>query len=182
MSQTTATINMAQARPGHIADSSIIQDVVSKLAENSAGLIAGTFVVPGTDAENQAAPPGAAADITVGDGWGVVLYDATAPYPKNAATIAADAEYDDEQAVPILRKGRIWVLCDAGATITANSSPFVRHTAAGAEVLGAFREDADGGDASALPGAFFRTAHQDVNFGAGAQRVALLELNLPVTA
>lgn len=181
--QLSHTIDMLKARPGLVADSQLGNSTITRLAEDSAGAAAGTFMVPGTDTTRQAVAPSAAADITAGDGWGVVQYDATAPYPKNAATIAAGNEYDDEQPMPIAQRGRIWVLCDAAATITANSAVFVRYaTGAGGTKLGTFRQDDPGTEAAALPNAFFRSAHIDVNFGAGAQRIALVELNLPVTA
>lgn len=183
MSQTTHTIEMLRARPGLIDDTAAIKDVLSYLAEDSAGAGAGTFMVPGTDGERQCVAPSAAADITAGDGFGVVVYDASHEYPSAAATITAGNEYDDEDMVPVLRKGRIWVLCDAAATITANSVVFVRHASGGGgSKLGTFREDADTATAAQLPGAFFRSAHLDVDFGAGTQRVALVELNLPQTA
>jgi hypothetical protein len=56
--------------------------------------------------------------------------------------------------------------------VTAESAAFVRFVAAGAEQLGAFRSDADGTDAVALPGAKFVT-------DAIAGELALLDINLP---
>lgn len=182
MPQTSYQIDMPVARAGLVADSGIVQDVISRLAEDAAGARAGTFVVPGTDAETQAVAPTATGEISDGDGLGVVMYDASKEPARTAAAIAAGAEYDDEDMLPVVSKGRVWVLCDDAATIVANTPAFVRHVAGAGEVLGAFREDADGGDATALTNAVFRSAHRDVDFDqAGTQRIALLEISQPTT-
>lgn len=177
MPQTVHSIDMPVARAGLVADSGLVQDTISRLAEDAAGAAAGTFLVPGTDPEAQAVAPTAAAEITDGDGLGVVMYDASKEPAATAAAQAADNEFDTEQMLPILGKGRVWVLCDPGATIVANTQAFVRHAAgAGGTKLGAFREDADTASAAALPNALFRSAHRDVNFQGDVQRVALVEL------
>jgi len=171
---------MPQAHPGLVADSGIVQDTISRLVEDAAGALSGTFLVPGTDAENQALVPTSAAEITDGDGLGVVMYDASKAPAATAAAQAADNDHDVEQSVPLVQKGRVWVICDAGATITANSQAFVRYaTGAGGTRLGVFREDDPGSEAAALPNGVFRSAHQDVVFQADTYRVALLEINLP---
>lgn len=180
--QTTHAINMPVARGGLVADSGLVQDTISRLAEDAAGALAGTFLVPGTDAEAQAIVPTTAGEVTDGDGLGVVMYDASKEPARTAAAIAAGNEYDVEDSLPIYDKGRIWVRCDDAATIVANTPCFVRFaqltTPTG--VLGAFREDVDTADAAALPGAFFRSAHRDVVFQSGTQRVALVEINSPM--
>jgi hypothetical protein len=176
--QLTHEINMPVARAGLVADSADVQDTISRLAEDAAGAAAGTFVVPGTDAESQAIVPTTAGEITGGAGLGVVMYDASKEPARTAAALAAGNEYDVEQALPIVGVGRMWVLCDAGATITANSAAFVRFAAGGGgSKLGAFREDADTASAAQLPNAVFRSAHQDVNLSGTTQRVALVELS-----
>jgi hypothetical protein len=178
--QTVHAINMPVAFPGLVADSGITQDVISRLVEDAAGAKVGTLLVPGTDAEKQAIVPTTSAEITDGTGLGVVMYDASKEPATSAAAIAAENEYDDEQSVPLVTKGRVWVLCDAGATIVANSQAFVRFTAgAGGTRLGTFREDADTASAAALPNAVFRSAHKDVVLQADTYRVALVEINLP---
>jgi len=179
MPQTVHALNIPQARPGMVADAGRAKDVISRLAETATGIRAGTLMVPGTDAETQALPPTATGQVSDGDGLGIVMYDASKMPARTAVAIAVDAEYDDEETLPIVQKGRIWVLCDDAATVTANTAAFVRFTAGAGEVLGAFREDADGGDAVALPLAVFRSAHQDVVFQADTFRIALLEINLP---
>jgi hypothetical protein len=182
MPQTTHAIEMPVARAGLVADSGIVQDTISRLAEDAAGARAGTFLVPGTDAEHQAVAPTTAAEITDGDGLGVVMYDASKMPAIVAAAIAAGNEYDVEDMLPLVGKGRMWVLCDDAAVIVANTPAFVRFAqiSTPAGVLGAFRQDVDTADAAALPNAVFRSAHRDVDFDqAGTQRIALVELNLP---
>lgn len=183
MPQTVYTTDMPIAHPGQLADNAIVKDVISRLAETVTGIRAGTFMVPGTDAERQALPPTATGQVSDGDGLGVVLYDASKMPARNAVAIAVDAEYDDDDPLPLLSKGRVWVLCDDAATIVANTPAFVRFavltTLTG--VLGAFREDADTADAVALPNAVFRSAHKDVVFQADTFRIALLEISQPTT-
>ena len=178
MPQLTHTIDMPVARAGLVADAGLVQDTISRLAEDAAGAAAGTFLVPGTDAERQAVVPTSAAEITDGDGLGVVMYDASKEPAKTAAAAAAGNEFDVEQALPLLGVGRIWVLCDAAASITANSAAFVRYAAgAGGSKLGVFRENDPGSEAAQLPNAVFRSAHRDVNLSGTTQRVALLEIS-----
>ena len=181
MPQTVHAIDMPEARAGLVADSGMVQDTISKLSEDAAGAGAGTFVVPGTDAEEQAVVPTTALEITTGDGWGVVRFDSSKEPAKDAAAIAAGNEFDDEDMLPILSKGRIWVRLDDGAVIVANTPAFVRFAAgAGGIVLGRFRQDVDTASAAALPNAVFRSSQRDVNFDqAGIQRVALIEILLP---
>lgn len=180
--QLVHTDAMPIARAGMIADSGLVQDVISRSAENTTGARAGTLVVPGTLPESQAVAPTATGQVSDGDALGVVMFDASKEPARGATAITAGNEYDRYDTLPIVQKGRVWVLCDATATITANTPAFVRFTAGVGEVLGAFRQDADGGDAVGLPNAVFRSAHYDVNFDqAGTQRIALLEINLPVT-
>ena len=181
MPQTVHAINMPQAHPGLVADLGLVQDTISRLAEDAVGARAGTFLVPGTDAENQAVAPTVNTHITDGDGLGVVMYDASKEPARTAAAIAVGNEYDDEDSLPLVSKGRIWVLCDPLATITANTQAFVRFailtTVTG--ILGAFRQDVDTADAAALTNAVFRSAHQDVVFQGDTYRVALLDINQP---
>jgi hypothetical protein len=180
--QTTYATDMPVAHAGLVADSGLVQDTISRLAEDAAGAKAGTFVVPGTDGERQAIVPTTAAEITDGDGLGVVMYDASKEPARTAAAIAAGNEFDVEDMLPVMQKARVWVLCDVAAVIVANTPCFVRYDTAStpAGVLGAFRQDVDTADAAALPGAFFRSAHRDVDFDqAGTQRIALVEINMP---
>lgn len=175
MPQTVHTIEMPDARAGLVADLGN-KDTISRLAEDAAGAHAGSFLVPGTDAEKQAIAPTTAGEITDGDGLGVVMYDASKMPAVTAAALAAGNEFDDEDMLPLVDQGRIWVRCDDAAVVVANTQCFVRFVAGGGERLGDFREDADTADAAALPNALFRSAHRDVNFQGDTQRVALVQL------
>ena len=181
MPQTVHTIDMNMARAGLVADSGMVQDTISRLAEDAAGAKAGTFVVPGTNPETQAVAPTATLEISSGVGLGVVMYDASKEPATSGPALAAGNEYDATDMLPVVSKGRIWVLCDANAVIVPNTPAFVRHVAGPGEVLGAFREDADAGDATALPNAVFRSAGVDLNFQGDTERVALLEISQPTS-
>lgn len=176
MPQTAHTIEMNSALAGLVADSAINKDVISRLAEDAAGAHAGSFLVPGTDAEAQAVAPTTAGEITDGDGLGVVMFDASKEPATTALALAAGNEYDVEQMLPIVDQGRIWVRCDDAAVVVANTQCFVRFVAGGGERLGDFREDVDTADAAALPNALFRSAHVDVDFQGVTQRIALVQL------
>jgi hypothetical protein len=85
----------------------------------------------------------------------------------NPAT-ANNEVYEDEDTMPVLRRGRIWVSCETAWT--AGNRPLVRAIAAGAEVLGAFRgTTTDSGDAAVWEDAKF------LNSGSAAG-LALLEV------
>ena len=105
--------------------------------------------------------PDATGEVTGLVGQGVVLRSHTQPQNEG---------YADGDPMPVMKKGRVWVPVEDA--VTADTAAFVRFVAAGAEQLGAFRSDADGTDAVALPGAKFAS-------DAGAGELALLELNLP---
>lgn len=72
------------------------------------------------------------------------------PYGQN------DGAYSDGDPVNVLVRGRIRITSEDALAINANV--FVRHIAAGAEELGAFRSDADTADAAAVPGLYVREA------------------------
>lgn len=174
--QTTYNTNMYSARPGLLADSGYTEKL-SRIVEAAGGLAAGIYVSEGTDPEVQVLAPTTAAEITGGEG-GVLLYDAT----QLPGTNASSFEWDDEMAVPVLRKGRIWVRCDAAATPAAGDQAFVRYASgAGGTVLGTFRHDADTASAALLSGGRFASTFRDVAFFGTTYRVALLDLNLPNT-
>lgn len=87
--------------------------------------------------------PDATAEITAGRLVGVAIRD-------ESKAFNADGFVQDE-SMPVLTRGRVWVRTETA--ITKGAAVFVRCAAAGAEVLGSVRHDADGTDAIALPGA-----------------------------
>jgi len=71
------------------------------------------------------------------------------PYKQGDGSFAAGEMFD------VCVEGAIWVSTEDA--VTANTPAFVRHVAAGAEQLGAFRSNADGTDATHIPGLYYRT-------------------------
>lgn len=183
MAQLNHELDMPIARAGMLGDTGHTETGFSRLIEDAAGAGAGTFLVPGTDAEKQAVAPTSATQITDGDGLGVVRYDASKEPARVPAALAAGNEFDPEQMAYLKATGKIWVRCDDGATIVANTPAFVRFASgAGGSVLGRFRQDADTATAAALPNAVFRSVHKDVKLhgeATASQRIALVQLNLP---
>jgi hypothetical protein len=157
--QTQVNEYMEKALPGQLADIGQA-DIVTRINETEASVPFGVFVTKGT-AEGTAVLPEAATDITGPAGLGVVLRSHTQPQGEGYA--AGDP-------LPVIKKGRVWVPVED--EVEAETEAFVRFVAGTGEQLGAFRSDADGTDAVALPGAKFIT-------DAPAGELALVDLNLP---
>ena len=121
---------------------------------------------------------GTSGTLTVGTGvqmgsldaqiLGASVYDAV----KMPATVGANESYAQYDDVPILRDGRIYVLAEGA--VTQGDPVYVRLSAAGSEVLGAFGNFVDGFDCARLRGARWAST----TTGAG---IAVLEINLPVS-
>ncbi len=96
--------------------------------------------------------PRVTGDIGISGGfpWGVAVGDSS----KERRTTAPYGGYSHGDRVPIMRKGRIWVVSEDAVTAPGTQA-YVRFSASGSEVLGAFRTDADTSDAAALTGARF---------------------------
>ena len=85
--------------------------------------------------------------------------------------VTGDAEYKEDDAVAVLRKGRIWVVPEDA--VTPASDVYVRHTAGIAgETVGRFRTDADSAKADQVSNARWITS-------ASADALAVLEINTP---
>ncbi len=138
-------------------------DVISRIYEPSspAGVYAGKGVVQGTDPVKQCVMPSTA--IT-GTFLGFVVYEA------GKAKRASGYSYDRYESVPILRRGRIWLMAEGA--IAAGTKPYIRHTANGALLPGNIRGDADTAKADQLEGVLTETATS----GAG---LILVSVNLP---
>lgn len=159
--QTTYSAQPARAFAGMLDAMLEGASTLSRFNEESASIPYGVMVAQGT-AENQIANLSGTGD----DFLGVTIHEHT---EIDSAGEAAEIEADGGKA-SILRKGRIWVVVEEAIALT--NDVYFRHTAAGAEVLGAFRTDADTADADQLTNARWLTTTS----GAG---VALLEINLP---
>jgi hypothetical protein len=71
-----------------------------------------------------------------------------------ASTTAPGYQFDDLDAVSVLRLGAIYVVTEDACD--ENDAVYMRITAAGAEEAGSFRSDSDGGDAVQVDGLRFR--------------------------
>lgn len=167
MPQTSVDDVNAIGFEGLIYDIAQERDIISKLSAVAAITPGHLGVWKATNADTVVVLPVLTTDVTDGTAWGVAIADTSRQ--TNAAQTGAD--YLDEEAVPLMRKGRIWVISE-DAVATVGLPAFVRFSATGGEKLGAFRTDADTADAVALPGATFRSTT------AGAGELVILELNL----
>ncbi len=86
----------------------------------------------------------------------------------NAAT---NAQYDAEQAIPVIRKGRIYV--NAEQAVNPTLPVFLRHTVNGGSIPGDFRIDADTANADDIS-AFAQWVSVTTSPG-----IAILEVHLP---
>jgi hypothetical protein len=169
MAQLSYTQFPDVALEGMVADTQLNKDIVSKIAGASEVIPYGHLVVQDS-AENDAVVklPTVTAEVTDGRAIGVAISDVS----REASAIGGSANtgYGEEDAVPVLRRGRIWVITEDAVTVVGTPA-FARFASGGGgTVLGAFRTDADTATAVALPGATFRST-------AGAGELVLLELN-----
>ncbi len=156
--QTEVRENMAAGLAGQIADIGPT-DIMTHINEHGGVIPFGAFVTKGSG-EGLAVLPDATGEVTGLAGLGVTVRSHTQPQ---------DAGYADEDVMPVMKKGRVWVPVEDA--VVAESAAFVRFVAGEGEALGAFRSDADGTDAVALPNAKFVT-------DAAAGELAMLDLNL----
>jgi len=129
----------------------------------------GVLVVEDTTglADERAHLPQASADITTaGKVAGVSVHNHSVEQNKGGIN---NVGYEPQSAMDVLREGRIYVQVEDDVVKTG--PVFVRFVAGAGEQLGAFRSDADGGDAVALPGASFKTS-------ASAGGLAALQVNV----
>jgi len=157
--QTEVSEYMEKGLAGQLADVGNA-DIVTRANASGGAIPFGVFVTKGA-AQREATLPDATGEVTGLTGLGVVLRSHTQPQGEG---------YADSDPMPVLKRGRVWVPVEDA--VTAESAAFVRFVAGVGEQLGAFRSDADGTDAVALPGAKFVS-------DAGAGELALLDINLP---
>ncbi len=131
-------------------------NIDSKAAEGS-DIPFGLAVVAGTS-DDQCALPSAAGQRFLG----ISEY-------TSAGVVNNDDEhlYEENREVNIVTFGKIYV--EAEVTVTTGDQVYYRHTAAGAEVAGSFRNDSDGGDAELVVGAIWSR-------GATVGTVAVIDL------
>jgi hypothetical protein len=175
--QTNYEINNPVARRGMLADTGLDKFVISRLVELAAGIPAGVMCTRdgATDEETQCLLPTAAADLTDDHVLGISLYDAS----REPGTNADSNEYDDEDDIPLLRRGRAWVIAENDVVVAAGAQCYVRYGTGTGTQLGAFRMDGDTSTAAAISNCRFVTAATVVNINGEDQTVALVEINHP---
>ena len=170
MSQTAYQNFPDAAFEGLRADSGAV-DIVSRLAEVIVPF--GKLVVASTgQSEDLAKLPTATADITT---KGLVHGIAIADPSKEGAAADLFGQYAVDQAIPVMRKGRIFVIAEDEVT-DLDKPVFVRFADAGGSPpdasLGSFRTDLDVADAVELPQARWRSRT------VGTFQLAILEIDL----
>ncbi|MCP3685817.1 MAG: hypothetical protein GY861_24475 [bacterium] len=121
-----------------------LTNIISKVAE-SAAIAFGLAVVRGT-ADDQCILPSAAGQ----DFLGVSEY--TSAWTVNESD---EHVYEQYREVNIIDFGQVWVSPET--SVVPGDKVFYRHTAPGVEVIGSFRNDDDGGNATEIIGATFET-------------------------
>lgn len=110
MAQLSYSIDIAPvAFPGQPYDLSPM-DVVSEAAEGA--LVYGTVASQGT-ADNQVMTPAGAGDLSAANVRGIVLADQAREQLVGGDT---DGQHSDEDAVPLMRMGRVWVRAQDAVT------------------------------------------------------------------
>ena len=171
--QTTYSAEHAAAVAGQRSDFGLV-DIVSKVAEGS-DVNFGLAVVRGTG-DKQAKLPSAAGQSFLG------VTEYTTAWAANASDIHL---YAENREMNILDLGRIYVVTEQA--VVPGDPVFFRHTAPGAEVVGAFRKDADTANADQIQGASFESTTgaggiAQIQLRGEAPAVAPLTLSETITA
>lgn len=142
---------------------------VADVILNEANVPFGVLVVEDTTglSDGRAHLPQATGDITTaGKVAGVAQHT---QFVEQSVGGTNNLGYAPQSSMNVLREGRIYVLVEDA--VVKGGAAFVRFVAGAGEQLGAFRSDADSGDAVALPGASFKTS-------ADAGGLAVLQVNV----
>lgn len=165
--QTTMTDAPAAGLAGMIADTGN-REIVSRIVEDAGGIAPGTFVTKGT-ADYHAAQIDAAGDVSSA---GVLLGVAVLDTSRAPGT----PQYAQNDQIPILRKGRIWVQSETAQAYGA--TPYIRHaTSVNGSIVGLIRNDAD--TISTVDKATAAPAGVRVVSTLAAAGLCLVEINLP---
>jgi hypothetical protein len=140
--------------------------IATDQAAGGVDLHLGVGVVPGSAAEFAVAPTGASVDA---DFLGITVMG-TVEIMVNDGLSTSEDVFAPGCSVSVMEEGTTVVQTEDA--VAFNGPVFMRIVATGTEVFGAFRSDADGGDAIAITGARFRTA----TTGAG---LAVIKVNRP---
>lgn len=170
MPQTSVTQAPAKAKEGLLYDPHPpTGGMLTGIVEQAAGIKPGRLCVRGAGGDFTAALPTGAGSLGV-NVMGVSLFTHKA---LAIAPSSSDNEvHEDEAELPLLRRGRVWVIAE-DAVDPSTDSVFVRVSAgAGGSEIGAFRTDADTASAVALAEARWLTSTS------GTGELALLEINI----
>jgi hypothetical protein len=139
-------------------------NITSKVAEGG-DIPFGRALVQGT-ADNQCLLPSAQGERFIG------ISEHTTAWSENASDLHV---YEENRQVNILDFGEIWVVSEQA--VVPGDPVYYRHTAdtAPLDILGRFRKDASGGDASLVEGAVWTTT-------ASAENIAKIKLTDAKTA
>lgn len=120
-----------------------------------------TIATGGSTVDQSVRSPAAAADVNKPLIAGLVVRQ----------PVREDEDFAANSAVSVLRRGQMFVRVEDA--VVRGTHAFVRHVAAGAEVLGSLRSDADGGgpDATLCTGITFLQS-------VGAGEICLVDVNL----
>lgn len=143
-----------------------ITTVATIQAAGGTDIALGVGVVPGSSADLAIAPSAGSVDA---DFLGVTI-KGTVEISVNDGLSTSESVFAPGCSVSVMEEGACVVMTEDA--VAFNGAVFMRIVATGTEVFGAFRSDADGGDAIAITGAKFRSA----TTGAG---LAVLKVNRP---
>ena len=162
MSQTsTPTIEMSKGISGQLASGIEPKKIATSIAKAAAMVIGRLAVYDQANGDDAVKAPAATGDIT-NLTKGIVLLAYSQEVTDDASPV-----WPQNSALPVLQKGEAYVAVEDA--VAAGNPVFARHAAGN---LGAFRSDADGGDATLVPSAVFKSS----TTGAG---IAIVEINRP---
>lgn len=165
MSQTTYNINQNAAMLGMSVDSAFKHDE-SMIADEDITVGMGVTKVVGEDDKVQLP------DVTDNGLYGVALR--TQALEGGLPNTDVEPYYAEKDVINVRRRGSIWVYFET-AFDPDSDTLYIRHAAGGAgEVPGQFRNDDDGGDATAV------TGNVAVKKTLAAAGLGILEINKPV--
>ncbi|WP_448510332.1 structural cement protein Gp24 [Immundisolibacter sp.] len=164
MSQLSYSIDQAVGFEGQLADL-MFKNVESKTAEGE--ILIGKVVTQGSSLDQVVHPDAAAkiTDLKLVKGVAIHQHNAEQKYPAGSGNYS----YLDKSAIPVLTKGKVWVLAEDIIT-AATSTVNCRYAGVGSK--GALRGAAVGAETAVLPNAKWKTSTTAVN------QLAQLEINL----
>lgn len=160
MSQTAYNINQPEAFAGMKANAEF-DNVESFAAETAAGIDFGITVAVGTDAVQQVKVPAAGETIR-----GIAVHKHVEKQSNG------NALYAQNEAVDVLRKGKIWMKAATGNSLAVDGVVYANIDVASEE---GYATHAAGSDNILIPTGVVRKLSTDPD---GAQ-IALVEVNLP---